>query len=242
MTSLLQAVLDRGPLLWLFLALLVTFLATRFITRRIRAGSTAVGNWSIGGVHVHHQVFGIVALLVAGCLEFAFRPTQPGSDVLAAIFGAGIALTLDEFALWLYLDDVYWSEQGRRSLDAVFIAIVVIGLLLVGVTPGGVTGADLQTPLAIGVALGVALVLVFIPCAIAAFKGKPVAAIVGIFVWVVAVVSAVRLAKPGSPWARWRYTPDSAKLARAERRFGAAYLSRWNWLRDLVGGTPTAHP
>ena len=48
------------------------------------------------------------------------------------MFGIGTGLTLDEFALWLNLKDVYWQEQGRRSVDAVVIALAVTGIVLVG--------------------------------------------------------------------------------------------------------------
>ena len=225
---------DR-PVFWLFLSLLLTFLVTRFVTRRIRAGSTGLKNWNVGGVHIHHQVFGIIAVLIAGCLEFTYQPASPWSNVLGAVFGAGVALTLDEFALWLYMDDVYWTEAGRRSVDAVFVALVLTGLLLLGFAPVNLSG-----PVNIVAAsLAVTLLLVFVPSVIAALKGKPIAAIVGIFIWVVAITCAARLAKPNSPWARRRYRPGSAKLARAEVRFGPAYHIRWNRVRDLVGGAPS---
>ena len=55
--------------------------------------------------------------------------------MLAVLFGAGAALTLDEFALWLHLEDVYWSREGRSSVDAVLIALVVGALLLLGANP-----------------------------------------------------------------------------------------------------------
>lgn len=225
---------QRGPLLWLFICLLVTFLVTRTITRRIRAGSTGLKNWEIGGVHVHHQVFGIIAVLIAGCLEFAYRPPPPWDSVLGGLFGAGVALTLDEFALWLYMDDVYWTEAGRRSVDAVFVAVIITGLLLAGFVP-----LDLSGPISVvALTLAVSLVLVFVPTAISALKGKPFTAIVGLFVWPVAITGAVRLAKPNSPWAHRRYRRGSGKRARSERRFGPAYQARWNRVRDLVGGAP----
>ena len=52
-----------------------------------------------------------------------------------SLFGIGIGLTIDEFALVLYLDDVYWSEQGRSSIDATVIAVAFMGLILLGVRP-----------------------------------------------------------------------------------------------------------
>ena len=65
-----------------------------------------------GGLHIHHLVFGIVLMMVAGFLGFAIQPDSPWLEILAGLFGIGVGLTLDEFALWLYLEDVYWSEEG----------------------------------------------------------------------------------------------------------------------------------
>jgi len=52
--------------------------------------------------------------------------------VNSALFGVGAALTLDEFALWLHLKDVYWEQAGRRSIDAVILAATVCGLGVLG--------------------------------------------------------------------------------------------------------------
>lgn len=222
---------NRTPLLCLWLALIVTFAITRVVTARIRTGSTGLRNWSIGGIHVHHQVFGILIMIVAGGLQFAYATTGPLADGLGALFGVGAALTLDEFALWLRLDDVYWKEQGRTSVDAVFIAIALTGLLLSNFTPLGV--GDLQRGIdwegSVVVALNFAFVL------IAIYKGKPVVGALGVMVPFLALISAFRLAKPNSPWAHRRYPAGSAKLGRAEERFGARYQARWNRLRDFVG-------
>ena len=72
------------------------------------------GSIKTGGIHVHHLVFGIVLLMLAGFLGFALQPESPWLEILAAAFGVGMGLTLDEFALWLHLEDVYWAEQGRQ--------------------------------------------------------------------------------------------------------------------------------
>ncbi|MDQ6774427.1 MAG: hypothetical protein M3024_15840 [Candidatus Dormibacteraeota bacterium] len=225
----------RMPLVWMLTALLITFLVTRWTTRRIRAGATGLRNWSIGGVHVHHQVFGILTILVAGCLEFAYRPASPWNDLLSAMFGVGVGLTLDEFALWLYMDDVYWTSAGRKSIDAVFVATVVTCLLLVGVTPLTVSGGDPELRWLLAVTIVVNLFL----CIITFLKGKPILGIIGLLVWLVALVASMRLAKPGSQWATWRYSESSSKRSRSEQRFGAAYQARWDRVRDLVGGAPT---
>lgn len=229
---------NRTPLLCLWLALIVTFAVTRVVTARIRTGSSGLRNWSVGGIHVHHQVFGIVLMLVAGGLQFAYATTGAAADALGALFGVGASLTLDEFALWLRLDDVYWQQEGRSSIDAVFIAIAVSGLLLSNFTPLGV--GDLRAGIdwegSIAVAINLACVLVAI------YKGKAVVGALGVMIPLIAPVAAIRLAKPTSPWARRRYREGSAKLARAQLRFGPAYQARWNRVRDAVGRFAHAPP
>jgi hypothetical protein len=211
-------------------AFLVTFLATRAITTAIRNSRGPFRNMSAGGVHVHHQVYGIFLMLGAGTAEFTYRPDAPWADMLAVLFGIGAALTLDEFALWLRLDDAYWAREGRSSVDAVLVALIVGVLLLVGVDPFGEDTEDG----AVGVALAVALDLV---CSLVAIlKGRPVLGVVGVFVPVLALVAALRLARPTSPWARRRY--GKQRLARARRRFPAGRRSRWDRLVDVFAGTP----
>ena len=87
------------------------------------------------GVHVHHLVFGIVLMMLAGTISFAGFAVSPIYEICAFVFGVGIGLTIDEFALWLYLDDVYWAEEGRSSIDATVIAVGVLGLVLIGTRP-----------------------------------------------------------------------------------------------------------
>jgi hypothetical protein len=222
---------SRTPLLCLWLALIITFAITRIVTAKIRSGSTELRNWNIGGVHVHHQVFGIMIMIIAGALQFAYAPSGPAADGLAAAFGIGAALTLDEFALWLRLDDVYWSAEGRTSVDAVFIAIALTGLLLSDFTPLGL--GDFSAGISWEASVAVLLNLCFVLIAI--YKGKAVIGAVGVMVPFIALFAAVRLAKPGSPWARSRYVPGSRKMLRAQHRFGPAYQARWNRVRDLIG-------
>ncbi len=141
----------KQPLVVLFLAYVVTFLFIRFSVRMIRAGvSWWPGNVTPGGVHVHHAVFGIVFMLLAGAGGFStLGDVSPWAEIFAGLFGCGAALVLDEFALVLHLRDVYWSEQGRSSVDAVFLAAAVLGLLLLGVAPFGVNEASVDNaPLA----------------------------------------------------------------------------------------------
>jgi hypothetical protein len=113
------------------LAFLVTFAVVRGITLMIRAGVGPVQNLTAGGLHIHHLVWGILLLLVVGyvwLLEIGVGSTWVAS-LTAIAFGVGAALTLDEFALWLNLSDVYWERQGRESIDAV---LIFAGLLSVG--------------------------------------------------------------------------------------------------------------
>jgi hypothetical protein len=116
----------------LFLAsvgFLVTFAVVRVITHLIRAGVGPFHNVTSGTLHIHHLVWGILILLVVGYLWLI----QTGSDLLSHVtafaFGVGAALTLDEFALWLNFQDVYWAQQGRESIDAVviFAALLSVG-------------------------------------------------------------------------------------------------------------------
>jgi hypothetical protein len=86
-----------------------------------------------GGLHLHHLVWGIVLILVSGFLNFVLRPSSPGLEILAAAFGVGAGLTLDEFALWVHLEDVYWSTEGRASIDAVVVAALLGGLIVLGI-------------------------------------------------------------------------------------------------------------
>jgi hypothetical protein len=110
---------------------LVTFLIVRLITHAIRADRGPLRNVSIRGRHVHHLVPGILLLLVTGYLAVAID-SQVGRRTIAICFGVGAALTLDEFALWVNLRDVYWEREGRRSIDAVIVAASLGGLVLIG--------------------------------------------------------------------------------------------------------------
>ena len=211
-------------------AFLLTFLATRAITRAIRQGRGPFRDASLGGVHVHHEVYGIFLLLGSGTAEFTYRPAAPWADVLAALFGIGAALTLDEFALWLHLEDVYWEREGRSSVDAVLVAMIIGALLMVGVNPFGDESGGGELAAAIGVAVNLAFALVAI------LKGRAVLGVIGVFVPLVALVAALRLARPTSPWARRRY--DAHRMARALNRFPPGRRTRWDRLVDVFAVAP----
>jgi hypothetical protein len=217
---------------WMVGAFLVTFLVTRFVTQAIRRGWGPFRDASIGGVHVHHEVYGIFLLLGTGTAEFTYQPGPPVAHLLAVLFGVGAALTLDEFALWLRLDDVYWSREGRSSVDAVLVALVVGCLLLVGANPFDADRADGEGVIALTVALNLLFAL------LAILKGRVVLGVVGVFLPVVAFVAALRLARPQSPWARRWYRPGSGRWRRSHARYPPGYRNRWDMVVDLFSDAP----
>jgi hypothetical protein len=225
------------PMMWMFIAILATFLITRTVTRLIRSGSGAgagLGNVKLAGVHIHHQVFGILLIIGTGIVLVSATPQGAALDVAAAVFGVGVSLTLDEFALWLHLEDVYWTKDGRKSVDAIFCVLAVTGALVGGASflSGRIGTATWWTSVAV---LAVDLVL----SVICLLKGKITTGIIGTVIGIVAIVGALRLAKPGSWWATRRYASRPRRAARAAHRYGQRYQQRWNRLRDLVGGAPS---
>ena len=225
------------PMMWMFLAILVTFLITRIVTRLIRSGSGAgagLGNVSVAGNHIHHQVFGILIIIGTGIVLVSATPRGAALDAAAAVFGAGVGLTVDEFALWLHLEDVYWADQGRKSVDAIFCVLVITGVLIGGANflTGSAGTAAWWSSVAV---IAVNLLL----CVICLLKGKVVTGVVGIVIGVVALVGAIRLAKPGSWWAVRRYSSRPRRARRAASRYDQRYQERWNRLRDLVAGAPS---
>lgn len=237
----------RAPALWALVGFLLTFTLTRVVTRRIRARRPAVTDRDAGepdpaprrrlvrdvhiaGVHVHHQVWGILLVLVAGLLEFRYSPASPGSEILAVLFGAGAALALDEFALWLHLEDVYWSAEGRKSIDAILVAAAIGVVLLLQASPLGVD----RDP-TIGTGLYVAIVTVHLATAVVCLlKGKLATGLIGVVLPLVALVGALRLAEPQSFWARRWY--GRRKAERSAARYGGGYTARYERFRDFIGG------
>lgn len=214
----------RLPLFSFLCAFLVAFLFIRFSVRMIRAQVTWwPGNVTPGGMHIHHVVFGMVMMLVSGfCLvALANYHTPVANLILASVFGIGSALVLDEFALVLHLSDVYWSKEGRSSIDAVFVAVTITGLFLLGLHPlgfngdfDGLAGLDTADVALTFVFFGLQLLLAVVTLA----KGKLWSGLVGLFFTPLLLVTGVRLGRPGSPWARWRYLARPGKMERAIRR------------------------
>jgi hypothetical protein len=234
-------IVDAGklPLLLCSAAFVVTFLSTRVITRMIRAG---VGpfrdNVRPGGTHVHDAVYGVV-LLVLGALVSVGSAGPPYQELAAVAVGAGTSLVLDEFALILHLQDVYWTQEGRLSVEMVSLTAGCLLFALVGVLPFGIDDVG-PAELTVRGGLATASVVHALLVLTCAAKGKYRTGLFGCFLPGVAWFGAFRLARPGSLWARHRY--HGHKLARAERR-AKRFDARWDpigdWLGHLVAGTPT---
>lgn len=238
----------RLPLLFFLLGFIGGFVFIRLSVRMIRAKVRWwPGNVTPGGQHVHHVVFGVIAMLVSGVALIAVYEdaTQTTGAALAACFGIGAALVLDEFALIFYLKDVYWEEEGRASVDAVFVALAVTGLLLVGARPDAIVNVSdfrdnpeawVRVVLAVGVLISLAVAAVVIA------KGKIWTGLFGMFFFPMLLVGSIRLSRPGAPWARWRYADKPKKMRRAlerEKRYRRPMIRAKIYVQDLVAGKPS---
>jgi hypothetical protein len=223
----------REPLFFMLLAFLLTFAAVRAYTRVGRHRGWASG--SVGGVHVHHLVPGILACLVAGTAIIAFDPGDDSMLLLSSLFGVGAALTLDEFALILHLEDVYWTAEGRSSIEAALMGFTFGVLCLVATAPvGGDPGKDVPHSV-----IGVVVTFNLVFALVAFLKGKTRLGAFGLVVPGIALIGAARLAKPASPWALRFYSPD--KLDRSRSRAELQH-ERYTHVRhrvyDAIGGAP----
>lgn len=245
----------RQPLMWCLVAFIVTFAVTRTIVRYIRsqAGSDKPRRWwqprnisGGGGLHIHHMVIGVVLVMVSGVamVTMAVDGGVPEFTAASILFGVGAALVLDEFALILHLSDVYWAEDGRTSVDAVFVAVAVAGLLIVGLNPlsffdVGTWENDptvgMRTVVVVAALLNLALAVIVL------LKGKVWTGLVGMFITPLLFVGAIRLSRPHAPWARWRYTTRPRKMHKAlerERWLRRPVVQAKLWLQDAIAGMP----
>ncbi|MEU8701732.1 hypothetical protein AB0C61_29565 [Streptomyces sp. NPDC048680] len=241
-----QNIVEPGklPLLLALASFVLTFAITRVITRMIRAGKGPFRNFTPGGVHVHHVVPGVVLSVVGGFGAVASGRHGVTAGVFAVVFGMGAGLVLDEFALILHLDDVYWTEQGRQSVEVVVLTAALVLLVLGGFSPLGVNElSDDEQQGRLGVILS--LVINFCFVLISLFKGKARMAVVGTLVPFVALFGAVRLARPTSWWAKRFYRNRHRARSRAVLR---AYHHDVRWagprrrFQDLIGGAPDRVP
>nr|WP_197694728.1 hypothetical protein [Mycobacterium sp. 852002-51971_SCH5477799-a] len=246
---------DSGhlPLLCCLVAFILTFFVTRTFVRfiRHRAGAGRPTRWwhprnvHVGGVHIHHVTFGVVLTLLSGLMlvTLSIDGHEPEFIVAATLFGIGAALVLDEYALILHLSDVYWSEDGRTSVDAVFAAVAVAGLLIMGLHPLMFFlpiwhGADSTVLRAV---VGSAMALTLPMAVVVVLKGKVWTGLLGMFLVILLVIGAIRLSRPHAPWARWRYSTRPDKMRRAlqrERTLRRPVVRAKLYLQCAIAGTP----
>jgi heme/copper-type cytochrome/quinol oxidase subunit 4 len=244
----------RLPLLCCLIAFILTFFVTRTIVRYIRrlSESDAPRKWwqprniGHGSTHIHHAVIGVVLVMISGVtmVTLAVDGGVPEFTVAAIFFGIGAALVLDEFALILHLSDVYWAEDGRTSVDAVFAAVAVAGLLILGFNPlsffdVGIWRVDHSLAVRAGV-IAVALLTLAL-AVVVLLKGKVWTGLVGMFITPLLFVGAIRLSRPHAPWARWRYSNRPRKMHRAlerERWLRRPIIQAKLWLQDAISGMP----
>lgn len=226
---------------------LVGFLGSfGFIRLSARLGRSPRVPWwpgsivSDSGLHLHHLVWGICLMMASGALGFALFDSSPWFEVCAACFGIGAGLTIDEFALWIYLEDVYWAREGRSSIDAAVIAGAAMLLVLLGAAP-----FEVDTGSAVGdifLAVSAAAILL-LPVVVCFGKERLLHGTLGIFFAPLAVYAALRIGKPRSPWARRFYGDRNPhKQAKAEERFRASRRTERfkERFRDAVGGETQA--
>lgn len=246
---------SRIPLVFCLVAFILTFFVTRTIVRYIRshADSDAPRKWwqprnisAGGGLHIHHVVIGVILVMISGVsmVTLAVNGGVPEFTVAATFFGIGAALVLDEFALILHLQDVYWAEDGRTSVDAVFAAVAVAGLLVLGFNPLsffdiGIWRNDHSFEARASVIALAALTLML--AVVVLLKGKVWTGLVGMFITPLLFIGAIRLSRPHAPWARWRYGDRPRKMHRAlerERRLRRPVVQAKLWLQHVIAGEP----
>lgn len=248
-------VIDRGrlPLLCCLVAFILTFFVTRSFVRFIRHRSARgrphrwwhPRNVHVGGVHIHHVTFGVVLVMVSGLtlVTLSVSGQEPEFTLVSILFGVGAALVLDEYALILHLSDVYWEEDGRTSVDAVFAAVAVAGLLIMGLHPLMFFLPFWHAADSVALRAGVAGALVVtLPLAVVVvLKGKVWTGLLGMFIVVLLVIGAIRLSRPHAPWARWRYTAQPDKMRRAlqrERTLRRPVVRAKLYIQGAIAGTP----
>ncbi len=118
----------REAQILILISFLITFAIVRTVTHLQKFGILPNQN---GILHIHHLVPGILLLLISGYVGLSFWASDKIRHFMAILFGIGAALTIDEFALWLYLRDVYWERQGRDSIDAMIYVIIIFSIIFV---------------------------------------------------------------------------------------------------------------
>ncbi|RLE25638.1 MAG: hypothetical protein DRJ50_02560 [Actinobacteria bacterium] len=220
----------RLPLFLCFFAFVLTFLTTRAITRMIRSGRGPFGdNVSASGLHIHHAVPGVIILVFGAFLAVGAAGATGWAELAGVLVGIGTSLVLDEFALILRLDDVYWAEEGRISVEMVGLTVALLGLILIGFNPFAVDFERDSSEVG-GAILGIAIVLMLVT--ITALKGKYRLALFALLIPPIGIFGSIRLARPDSRWAKRRY--DIEKCQRATDRANK-FDARYGPLATSVG-------
>ena len=249
-------IIGRGrlPLLCCLIAFIVTFFVARTFVRLIRRRKDTgrpprwwePRNIHLGSKHIHHVVVGVVLVMISGVTLVTLSVNGNTSEFTATaiLFGIGAALVLDEYALILHLSDVYWEEDGRTSVDAVFAAVAVGGLLVLGLHPlmffislwqDTTHSVVLRTGLVFAMALTLPLAVLVV------LKGKVWTGLIGMFFVPLLLIGAIRLSRPQAPWARYLYMSRLNKMSRAlqrERTLRRPVVRAKLWLQYAVAGTP----
>jgi hypothetical protein len=249
-------IIGRGrlPLLCCLIAFILTFFVTRTFVRLIRRRKSTgrVPRWweprniHIGPKHIHHVVVGVLLVMVSGItlVTLSINGNEAEFTAAAIIFGIGAALVLDEYALILHLSDVYWEEDGRTSVDAVFAAIAVGGLLVLGLHPLMFfisLWQDTTHSVVLRAGVVFAMVLTLPLAVLVVLKGKVWTGLIGMFFVPLLVVGAIRLSRPQAPWARYLYMTRLNKMSRAlqrERTLRRPVVRAKLWLQYTIAGTP----
>jgi hypothetical protein len=249
-------IIGRGrlPLLCCLVAFILTFSVTRTFVRYIRhrADLGLPPRWweprniHIGKLHIHHVVVGVLLVMISGLTLVALSVTghEPEYTAAAIVFGIGAALVLDEYALILHLSDVYWEEDGRTSVDAVFAAVAVGGLLVLGLHPLMFfisLWQDTTHSVLLRAGVVFAMVLTLPLAVLVVLKGKVWTGLIGMFFVPLLVIGAIRLSRPQAPWARWLYISRLDKMARAlqrERTLRRPVVRAKLWVQYTIAGTP----
>jgi len=224
---------QKHPLLLMLVSFVVTFLVVRGIVRMIRAGRGPFRNVSTGSLHIHHLVPGVLLLFSGATLSVSNIGAFWASEVAAVLIGVGGGLVFDEFALLLYLDDVYWTQQGRLSIEIVTVVVITIMCILVGLSPVGVDNITYRE-FSIRIGMQLHFLLCGIGAAVCLLKGKYYTAVWAVFFAFISAIGAVRLARPGSVWAHRFYRPGSKKARRAQHRIDV-FEGRWGLLGRRAG-------
>src|SRR5882757_3636236 len=248
-------IIGRGrlPLLCCLVAFILTFFVMRTFVRLIRrrAATGRPPKWweprniHIGTKHVHHVVVGVVMVMISGItlVALSVNGAEPEFTAIAIVFGIGAALVLDEYALILHLSDVYWEEDGRTSVDAVFAAVAVGGLLVLGLHPLMFFISVWQDTHSMVLRAGVVFAMVLtLPLAVlVVLKGKVWTGLIGMFFVPLLFIGAIRLSRPQAPWARYLYMTRLNKMSRAlqrERTLRRPVVRAKLWLQYTIAGTP----